>query len=116
MVTNLLANAIRHTEPGGQVRITARCQEQRCYVECADTGVGIEAENLARIFERYTQFSVPEKMGASGLGLAIVKDIIDQHGGEITVQSEVNRGTTFTLSMPAAGQPGPASTESAEAS
>jgi len=100
VITNIVSNAIRHTDAGGRVTVTAHCRGKRCYVICSDTGAGIAPQSLPYIFERYTQFSEPDKMGTIGLGLAIVKDIIDEYGGEITVESELNHGTAFTLWVP----------------
>jgi signal transduction histidine kinase len=100
VITNLVGNAIRYTEPGGVVTIGAEKRGSRIYFQCADTGAGIEAKYLPKIFDRFSQFSEREKMGAIGLGLAIGKDIIEQHGGDIAVQSEVGKGTTFTFWLP----------------
>ena len=69
-------------------------------MECADTGIGIEEKYLTGIFDRFTQFSEREKMGTIGLGLAIVKEIIEQHGGDISVESNVGKGTTFAFWIP----------------
>lgn len=100
VITNLMGNAIRYTEPGGVVAIRVTKQGSRIYFHCADTGRGIEEKYLPKIFDRFSQFSEREKMGAIGLGLAIGKDIIEQHGGDITVHSEVGKGTTFTFWLP----------------
>jgi signal transduction histidine kinase len=100
VITNLVGNAIRYTEPGGVVTIGAEKRGSRIYFHCTDTGRGIEEKYLPKIFDRFAQFSEREKMGAIGLGLAIGKDIIEQHGGDITVHSEVGRGTTFTFWLP----------------
>jgi len=100
-VTNLIGNAIRYTDQGGIVTLQVNKQGHRFYFRCIDTGTGIEAKLLPKIFDRFTQFSEREKSGAIGLGLAIVKEIIEQHGGDITVESKVGRGTTFTFWIPA---------------
>ncbi|MBD3307452.1 HAMP domain-containing protein [candidate division KSB3 bacterium] len=100
VITNLTGNAIRYTNSGGSVTLKAYQQGSRLYVQCIDTGVGICAAYLSKIFDRYTQFSEREKSGTIGLGLAIVKEIIEQHGGAITVQSQLNQGTTFTFWIP----------------
>ena len=100
VITNLVGNAIRYTEGGGRVVVEVERQGDRYYFTCRDTGVGIDPRYLDRIFDRYTQFAEREKMGAIGLGLAIVKDIIEQHGGDITVQSEPGVGTVFTFWIP----------------
>jgi signal transduction histidine kinase len=100
VITNLAGNALRYTDSGGRVTLKVRRHSNRVYVECADTGTGIKADYLDRIFDRYSQFSEREKSGTIGLGLAIVKDIVEQHGGEITVKSHVGKGTVFSLWIP----------------
>lgn len=100
VITNLVGNAIRYTEPGGLVTLRAEKRGRRIYFLCSDTGRGIEEKYLSKIFDRFSQFSEREKMGAIGLGLAIGKEIIEQHGGDITVHSEVGKGTTFTFWLP----------------
>lgn len=101
VITNLLGNAIRYTDPGGRITLQVRKEEDRYYFSCGDTGVGIEDRYLSKIFDRYTQFSERERSGTIGLGLAIVKEVIEQHGGGIRVESEIGRGTTFTFWIPA---------------
>ena len=100
VITNLIGNAIRYTDTGGAVTLTANKRGQRFYFECSDTGTGIEEKYLSKIFDRFTQFSEREKSGAIGLGLAIVKEIIEQHGGDITVASMLGKGTTFSFWIP----------------
>ena len=104
VITNLVGNAIRYTEPGGMVTLKAEQRGGRIYFQCSDTGRGIEEKYLPKIFDRFSQFSEREKMGAIGLGLAIGKEIIEQHGGDITVESEVGQGTTFTFWLPLQGE------------
>jgi signal transduction histidine kinase len=104
VLTNLVGNAIRYTDQGGTVTLQVNKRGYRFYFQCIDTGTGIEAKFLPKIFDRFTQFSEREKSGAIGLGLAIVKEIIEQHGGDITVESKVNQGTTFTFWIPAVSE------------
>jgi signal transduction histidine kinase len=82
--------------------VTLRVQRRghRVYVRCIDHGTGIDAKYLSKIFDRFTQFSEREKSGAIGLGLAIVKEIIEEHGGDIRVESRVGAGATFTFWIP----------------
>ena len=75
-------------------------QGARFYFQCSDTGEGIDPIFLPHIFDRFTQFSERGKSGTVGLGLAIVRDIIEQHGGDIKVQSEIGKGTTFIFWIP----------------
>lgn len=100
VITNLTGNALRYINSGGCVTLKAHKQGHRVYFQCIDTGIGIDARYLPRIFERYSQFSEREKSGTIGLGLAIVKEIIEQHGGAIDVESQPHRGTTFTFWIP----------------
>lgn len=101
VITNLVGNALRYTDCGGRIILKAYQQGSRYYFECSDTGEGINPEFLPHIFDRFTQFSERGKSGTVGLGLAIVKDIIEQHGGDIKVQSKVGEGTTFIFWIPA---------------
>ncbi|TMD45879.1 MAG: HAMP domain-containing histidine kinase [Chloroflexi bacterium] len=96
VIANLLANAIAHTPTGGSVRISAAPADGGATVSVADTGEGIPADLLPRIFDRFVK--TPGSSG-SGLGLAIARDLITAHGGTITAESTVGSGTTvrFTL-------------------
>ena len=100
VITNLLGNAIRYTDIGGRVTLRASQTGNRCYFQCADTGVGIRSEFLPKIFDRFTQFSERKEKGTIGLGLAIAKEIIEEHGGDITVVSKIGEGTTFIFWLP----------------
>jgi signal transduction histidine kinase len=94
---NLITNAIQATEPGGRVSIaTARIADQ-VEITVTDTGSGIPADRLSKVFDDF----VTTKRRGLGLGLAISKRIVEQLDGTITVESEVGRGTTFTLRFPA---------------
>ncbi len=101
--TNLVDNALRHTPQGGEVRITQRTGETGTVFEIKDTGVGISAEELPFVFERFYKVDKARTRGRSGtgLGLAIVKNIIYGHGGKIEVMSKLGQGTTFTFFLPA---------------
>jgi two-component system phosphate regulon sensor histidine kinase PhoR len=96
---NLLSNAIRHT-PNGQVRIGAQESLEGAKVEIwvADNGVGIPAEKLHSVFDKFETERVGEH--GAGLGLAIVKTFVEAHGGVVDVESEVNAGTTFRVTLP----------------
>ena len=101
VVTNLLTNAIQYNQPGGEVRVKLESQNDLAVLTVADTGQGIAAENLPRVFGRF--FRADESRtgaGNAGLGLAIAKAIIAAHGGTIEVASEVGKGSTFTLRLP----------------
>jgi two-component system, NtrC family, sensor histidine kinase KinB len=101
VISNLVTNALRYTSRGGEIAIKVTANEQHVLVSVADTGRGIPAEYLPHIFEKFVQ--VPgAQSGGAGLGLAISKEIVEAHGGQISVQSEVGRGTAFTFSLPLA--------------
>lgn len=99
VLLNLLDNAIKYTPPGGTVTLAAEQRGQQVALVVSDTGVGIPAKDLPRIFERF--YRVDEgrsrEQGGTGLGLAIVKHIVQLHGGEIQVTSEPGRGSRFTV-------------------
>lgn len=100
VITNLVGNALRYTDRGGYIRLKVHRQRSRFYFQCTDTGSGIDPQFFPHIFDRFTQFSERGKGGTIGLGLAIVKDIIEQHGGDIEVESTVGAGTCFTFWIP----------------
>lgn len=107
VITNLVGNALRHTEETGTVSLRVRKKGSRFYFECIDTGSGIDPRYLPYIFDRYTQFSEREKRGTIGLGLAIVRDIIEQHNGDIQVESHLGKGTKFVFWVPAPSEETP---------
>jgi signal transduction histidine kinase len=94
---NLISNAIQATEHGGRVEVVTKRSGDTVEINVSDTGVGIAPERLAAIFEDF----VTTKRHGLGLGLAISKRIVEQLGGTITVESEVGRGTAFTVRFPA---------------
>ncbi len=104
VVQNLLSNAIKFTAQGSIVVRVGRHDEARHFVSVADTGVGIGAAELPLIFERYRQVgALAARKQGTGLGLGICKHLVELHEGEIIVESEVDRGTTFTVLLPLAG-------------
>jgi anti-sigma regulatory factor (Ser/Thr protein kinase) len=100
---NLLANAFKFTDPeDGQVWIRVSGRERDIELEIEDNGIGIPHDQLERIFERFTQVegSATRRYEGTGIGLALVKEIVTLHGGRITVESELGRGSTFTITLP----------------
>lgn len=99
---NLLDNAIKYTPAGGTVRLSLSKTAERVDVVVSDTGVGIPEQDLPHIFDRFYRVDKARTrmMGGSGLGLSIVKSIVEAHGGDIHVTSEVGKGTTFYVSLP----------------
>jgi two-component system, OmpR family, sensor kinase len=100
VITNLLTNAIHYNVPDGEVRIAAQSQDGMAILTVADTGAGIPAEDLPRVFERFYRADKSRSTGGNGLGLAISKAVVEAHGGTIEVASEENAGTTFTVRLP----------------
>lgn len=98
VMTNLIANAIRHSDPGATVSIQTERRGERIVVRVRDSGPGIPADELPKIFDRFHKGG---RSQGSGLGLAIAQNLVVAHGGEITVESEVGRGTTVTFTLPA---------------
>lgn len=100
---NLLSNAAKYTPRGGDVAVSARAVDDRVRITVADTGVGIGAEMLPRVFDQFVQERQPldRAAGGLGLGLAIVRSIVALHGGTVTAHSEgVGRGAAFTVELP----------------
>ena len=102
VLRNLLENAIRHTPSGGEIQIAVAETASHIEVSVSDTGEGIPAEDLPRLFERFYRVdkSRARHTGGSGLGLAIAKRLIEAHGGKITVQSETGKGSCFSFTLP----------------
>lgn len=102
VLTNLLSNAIKFTPEGGKVSLEAARQQNEIVITVSDTGMGIPKKDLPKIFERFYRVERPGKeINGTGLGLPIVAQIITQHDGRILVESELDKGTTFTVYLPA---------------
>jgi signal transduction histidine kinase len=99
---NLIDNAIKYNRPGGSVKLSTRADGQSVIIEVSDTGIGISAEDLPHVFERFFRVdkSRSRENGGSGLGLAIVKKIVEDHGGTVSTESAVGEGSTFRISLP----------------
>ena len=101
---NLLDNAVKFNRPGGEVRAEAiGTPDGRARITVADTGIGIPSEDLSRIFERFYRVDKARsrEMGGTGLGLSIVKHTIERINGTVTVESQLGKGSTFTILLPA---------------
>ncbi|MEC4183553.1 DUF3365 domain-containing protein [Adlercreutzia sp. R21] len=101
ILLNLVSNAIKFTEPGGSVRL-AVCPDAPGWIrmEVADTGMGISEGDLAHIFEKFSQVGQTEHSGGSGIGLFLVKSLAESLGGSVSVSSELEKGSTFTVMVP----------------
>lgn len=101
VVINLVGNAVKYNRDGGKVRIDAHVRGGCLCVSVSDTGDGIAEQNLPRIFERFYRVADSEKrVKGTGLGLCIAKQIVELHGGEMTVESELGVGSTFAFTLP----------------
>lgn len=102
-IVNLIDNAVKYSEPGAAVEVRVEPGENQTAIHVKDTGCGIPASHLSRIFERFyvVDKSRSRKLGGTGLGLAIVKHIAQVHGGQVTVESTPGKGSVFTLYLPA---------------
>jgi two-component Ni(II)/redox sensor kinase NrsS len=102
LVSNLIANAIQYTSPGGSVVVSLAVPDRAATITVKDTGIGILAEEQSRIFERFYRVNSDRsrKTGGTGLGLAIAQAIAQRHQGQITVKSEAGRGSVFTIQFP----------------
>ncbi len=102
VLVNLIHNAIKFTPPGGQITVQAEPREKELVVSISDTGVGIDPDDLPRIFERFYKADRSRSGGGTGLGLSIARHLVEAHGGRIWAQSEPNQGSTFSFTLPLA--------------
>ncbi len=99
---NLVGNGIKYTPPGGRVKVTLEATDTQVVFEVQDTGIGIGEADRQRVFEKFYRARddrVTEEIG-SGLGLALAREVIRLHGGDITVESEIDKGSTFSMRLP----------------
>ncbi len=100
---NLVGNALKYTPDGGQVKVNVECDDGQISVEVADTGIGIGEDDAAHVFDKFYR-AKDKRLGeitGSGLGLALAREVVRMHGGDITVESELNKGSRFTMTLPA---------------
>jgi len=99
---NLLGNALKYTPAGGQVTVTVSVDGNRISFDVTDTGIGIAPDEQEKVFEKFYRAANGRSacVTGSGLGLALAREVTRLHGGDITVQSELNKGSTFTLALP----------------
>jgi signal transduction histidine kinase len=108
VLRNLVSNALRYTPPGGTVTLAVRRSEDMVGFEVRDTGSGIAAEHLPNVFERFYRAdrSRARSTGGAGIGLAVVKQLVDAHGGCVSVTSTPGKGSCFVFTLPYARAPG----------
>jgi PAS domain S-box-containing protein len=111
-VANLVDNAIKYTQSGGTVKVGLAIRNGQAVIRIADTGIGIAPDDQVRLFEKFYRIKRRDTMNirGTGLGLAIVKSIVERHGGKVWVDSELDRGSTFYISLPL-GEVGPLEAE-----
>ena len=104
ILINLLSNAYKYTPEGGHIRLRAWLQDGYVHCTVSDTGIGISPEDQARLFTKFFRSEDPEvrEMPGTGLGLCIVKSLVELQGGEIEMESQLGKGTTFTFTVPVA--------------
>jgi len=102
IINNLITNAIKFTRPGGRIKVEVRTLETKVRVAVIDTGIGIAKGELYRVFDRFVQVSQDEEFEKRGvgLGLSIVKELVEKHGGEIWVESQLGKGSKFYFTLP----------------
>jgi signal transduction histidine kinase len=97
---NLLSNALKFTPEGGQIRVQAYGRNSHLVVEVSDTGPGIASDQLPHVFDKYFQIGEQARSKGAGLGLTIAHDVVQAHGGEVSVESVEGKGTTFRIALP----------------
>ncbi len=102
LIINLLKNAVDYNKQGGQIIVSLKKKNNNIILNIADTGIGIKKEDLGQIFERFYKAdnSRTQNSSSTGLGLSIVKEIIDEHNGQIEVNSHIDKGTIFIITLP----------------
>lgn len=109
VLTNLISNALRHTDPEGSVHVAVSRDDGLVSLSVSDTGTGIPPDDLPHVFDRFfrADLSRNRATGGSGLGLAITKEFVLAHGGDIAVSSTPDVGSTFTVTIPTGATPEP---------
>ncbi|MCX7614275.1 MAG: cell wall metabolism sensor histidine kinase WalK, partial [Clostridiales bacterium] len=103
VVVNIISNSLKYTPPGGQVKVSVGNKGQdQIYIKVEDNGIGIPKEDIPRLFERFYRVDKARsrEKGGTGLGLAIAKEIVEYHKGQIVVESELDHGSTFAITLP----------------
>lgn len=98
--SNLLSNAVKYSPAGSKIRVSGWKDGRRVLVSVSDSGIGMDADDLPKLFEPYFRARSATGIAGTGIGLNIVKEIVELHGGSISVQSLLGKGTTFTVELP----------------
>ena len=102
IITNLLTNALKFTPAGGRVTLSTGPAGGKCVLQVTDTGIGIPADELPHIFDRFWRGQQAAHVSGSGIGLSVATELARAHGGRLTAGSEPGHGTQMTLTLPAA--------------
>jgi two-component system sensor histidine kinase VicK len=102
VITNILINSITYTHEGGNIKVYIGCVHEDAYIKIIDNGIGIPAEDLPHVFERFYRVDKARsrEMGGTGLGLPIAKEIIESNNGSIDIKSEKGKGTEVIIKIP----------------
>lgn len=102
IILNLLSNAIKYTEADGKISVNIYSDKENVYITVSDTGIGIPEEKINKIFERYEQIDnkLTRNFNGSGIGLSLVRSLVEMHEGRVWVESKVNEGSKFIISLP----------------
>ncbi len=102
VLTNLLSNAVKFSPDGGTITVSAQTQVNEIMIRVTDEGVGIPEDAIPHLFQKFFRVdnTATRKIGGSGLGLALIKQIVEAHGGQAWVESELGKGSTFSFSLP----------------
>jgi signal transduction histidine kinase len=103
---NLVGNGLKYTPEHGKVEVKVEFPKGRVVVEVKDTGIGISPDDQQKVFERFYRAQDPRvaKITGTGLGLTLAREVARLHGGDITLESEIDHGATFTLTLPASAE------------
>jgi two-component system sensor histidine kinase VicK len=102
VIVNVISNSVKYTPVGGKIDVSVTSAEEKVSFRVKDNGIGIPEEDLGRIFERFyrVEKSRTSEMGGTGLGLAIARELIEAHGGDIQIESQLGEGTAVTVTLP----------------
>jgi signal transduction histidine kinase len=105
VVTNLLSNAHKYTPPGGAISLVLAIDDDTVSLDVVDTGIGVREDDQAGLFRKFFRANLTDAEPGTGLGLALTKALIEQMGGQVSMCSELGKGSTFTISIPRATEP-----------
>ena len=105
VVTNLVGNAVKYTPTGGRIDVEVASTEDDVWLRVRDTGFGVDAVDLGRLFTKYARFHRDRGIPGTGLGLFLSKAIVEAHGGSVSASSDPGRGSVFTVQLPRIAYP-----------